>query len=191
MKTLKYRLAGVLAVLLVAGSANSAAGGMNVDLSLAGPAWGTDVAGLRATMERLEPDLCARTDQGYFASKGWSCEGYVRHGRRLGAMTFDVHLRMAEQTFTLSAISMKASESATAGRRANLLSTCDELTARLSSELSSSPQLLRSDGGASLVRVYKWDSSTRQTSAMLVCRDLEEHQLAEVQLDMEQARAAF
>lgn len=142
-------------------------------------------------MERLEPDLCSRSDQSYFAAKGWSCEGYVRHGRQLGAMTFDVHLRMAEQSFKLSAISMKAKDSSAGGRRANLLATCDELIGRMNSELSTAARLLRSEVGPTLMRVYKWDSSTSQTSAMLVCRDMEDHQLAEVQLDMEESRGTF
>lgn len=185
MRIFGYQMIGVLLLLTGALPLRAAAPSEDGTLPIPGLSWGSDVGVLKRSMGALQPDLCGKEDKSYFSTKHWSCEGYVGTGRRVASMDFDVHLRMDEATFTLSAVTMKGNATGGEERRVRLVSACEALGADVTRSLGTEARELKAEVGPTLLRIYRWESRSKQTSAMLVCRDLEQEKLAEVQLDME------
>ncbi|MBK6616202.1 hypothetical protein [Ottowia sp.] len=176
----------MMGILLLAMHAVALAGDRPVFFGLG---WGEGLAEIKQAFGTLEPDVCSRSDKGYFETKGWSCEGYKRPAKRIADFDFDVHVHLSESTYTLAGLTLKAVDSGQSGRskpdrREALVGTCETLRGQLSKTLGPGAEAMGSRAGQDVLTMHRWEAPQRHTSATLICRHESTLGSAEIQLEL-------
>lgn len=128
---------------------------------------------LGANVTGLKPDLCDADEKGWYQANGWSCEGYVKNGIRVGGVELKARFRMAEQTFKVANVMLvgEVAGEPTPGASRALVEACDTLKEDLDRTYGRGDVTVMDKRSGAVKYVVFYGSKSLGEAATMVCQD--------------------
>jgi|JI10StandDraft_1071094.scaffolds.fasta_scaffold09787_2 hypothetical protein len=128
---------------------------------------------LGANVEGLKPDVCNRGEKSWYQANGWSCEGYMKDGIRVGGVDLKARFRMAEPTFTVANVTLagEVQGDGSGGSSRALVAACDTLMAELDKTYGRGDVTVMDKRPGNVKYVVFYGSKVLAEAATMVCQD--------------------